>query len=241
MPCYSRLHRELNIPVTFPCYSDSPLRSASPAADLGRSTAPCVPSSLGHGLNAAAVADCGPFPNPDPSHHCEPSMWRSTPLRSSIMAESLLRRGSGITTGSYRAAGIERFNASSSSQRALVSLARTLLLRSWPNISLPFWGKEACGLLHDDSRSPNAILCAGSQCFDESERWMPTCRAHALVDKAGPLQREPCVWVAAAVYSPFGTPNPTLILRAGKSPHDSAYRRFGVNFDMRKSMSSPTP
>jgi hypothetical protein len=34
----------------------------------------------------------------------------------------------------------------------LVSLARTLLLRSWPNISLPFWGKEACGLLHDGSR-----------------------------------------------------------------------------------------
>jgi hypothetical protein len=31
----------------------SPLRSASPAADLGRSASPREPSALGHGLNAA--------------------------------------------------------------------------------------------------------------------------------------------------------------------------------------------
>lgn len=85
-------------------------------------------------------------------NHCEPSIWRTTARMSSSMADSLLRAGSGITTGSYRATGIERFNASSSSHPALVSFARTLLLRSWPSISLPFWGKEVCGLLHDGSR-----------------------------------------------------------------------------------------
>jgi len=61
------------------------------------------------------------------------------------MAESLTRAGSEITTGSYRAAGFERFNASSSSHRAFVSFARALLLSSVRSISLPFWGKEVCG------------------------------------------------------------------------------------------------
>jgi hypothetical protein len=78
------------------------------------------------------------------SHHCEPSISHSTFLRSSMMAASLLRAGSEMVTGSYRAAGIERFNASSSSQRALVSFATTLLLSSWRSISLPIPGKEVC-------------------------------------------------------------------------------------------------
>ena len=54
--------------LTLPSHSLArlkPAASASPAADLGRSTAPCVPSSLGHGLNAAACAS---------PHHYEPSI-----------------------------------------------------------------------------------------------------------------------------------------------------------------------
>jgi hypothetical protein len=78
------------------------------------------------------------------SHHCEPSISQSIFLRSSIMAASLLRAGSGMGTGSYRAAGIESFNASSSSQRALASFAAILLLSSWRSISLPVLGKEVC-------------------------------------------------------------------------------------------------
>jgi hypothetical protein len=78
-----------------------------------------------------------------PSHHCEPSICPSTPLTSSTMPVSLLRRGS-TTTGSYCAARVERLSASSISHRAFVSFASTLLRRSWRSISLPFLGKEAC-------------------------------------------------------------------------------------------------
>jgi hypothetical protein len=116
-----------------------------------------------HGNQAHWGMDSTQQPFSNCRHHCEPSICCSTPLRSSIMAESLLHRGSGITTGSYRATGIERFNLSSSSHRALVSFARTLLLRSWPNISLPSGGRKAMNCSMTLAGSPDAILCAGSQ------------------------------------------------------------------------------
>ena len=97
------------------------------------------------------------------SHYCEPSICRSRHLRSTIMARSLLHRGSGMITGSSCATGIERFNASSSSQRALVSFARTLLLSSWPKISLPSGGRKPMACCMTVAGSPNAVLCAWSQ------------------------------------------------------------------------------
>jgi hypothetical protein len=76
--------------------------------------------------------------------HGEPSMWSSTVLSSSMMAESLFRVDSGITTGSWCTAGVERFSASSTSHRAFVSFASIFSRRSCRNIksSLPLWGKE---------------------------------------------------------------------------------------------------
>jgi hypothetical protein len=65
---------------------------------------------------------------------------KSNVVRTSIACPVTFTAGS---MGSYRVAGIERFNASSSSQRALVSFARILHLRSWPNISLPSGGRKA--------------------------------------------------------------------------------------------------
>src|ERR1700756_2000536 len=44
---------KINTSVTLTGYSDGPLGSASPAADVGRSASPWEPSALGHGLNAA--------------------------------------------------------------------------------------------------------------------------------------------------------------------------------------------
>jgi len=86
------------------------------------------------------------------ANHCEPSICRSTHLRSTIMAKSLLHTGSGMTTGSYPAAGIERFNASSSSLRALVNFARTFASTFVAQHQSSFWGKKGYELLHDGSR-----------------------------------------------------------------------------------------
>lgn len=65
--------------------------------------------------------------------------------------------------GSYLAAGVERFSASSISQRALVSFASILLRCSWRSIvfSLPIWGKEALNCCTKVAGPPIAF-CAHS-------------------------------------------------------------------------------
>ncbi len=127
--------------------------------DRKLSSEPCSETTL---LRREQLFSSIPSKMHDPSRHREPSIWRSTPLRSLIVAESLLRRGSGITTGSYREAGIERFNASSSSHRALVRFATTVLLSSWRSISLPILG-EVTGSCTTVAGSPMPFLCSRSQ------------------------------------------------------------------------------
>jgi len=50
-----RQRRCFNTPVTSGCYSCTSAAFWSPAADLGKSTAPCAPSSLGHGLQRSGL------------------------------------------------------------------------------------------------------------------------------------------------------------------------------------------
>jgi hypothetical protein len=178
----------------------------------------------------------------EPPTHCEPSICRSTPSSSSMMAETLMHRGSGITTGSYRAAGGERLSASSSSHRALVSFARTLLLRSWPNISLPSWGKKGYELLHDGSRCARCHSVRRVTVFrrvrgmDADLSRSRLCVTRGRCDVNHVLR----VWLRhCTLHLRPGTP--TQPLPAAKSAAESAYLRFGVNFDIREFMSSSTP
>src|ERR1700735_1446308 len=99
------------------------------------------------------------------------------------MAESLLRRGSGIT-GHWL-------------------VLRGLCFHVRGASFFLFLGKKPVEEVERFVGGLSmALLCAWSQCFDKSKRWLPTCRAHVLVGKAG-RSTNLALWVAAALRPAF--------------------------------------